>query len=137
MRFEPFSFEKHGSWVKRNIQCVFCEDTRGIMAIREDDTIAGGVILDSWAHNSCQVHLGAETPLVWKHGLHKEVFNYVYNTCDKDVIFGLTPADNAKARKFNAHIGFKEICTVPEAYKPGVDYVAFYLHKDDCKYLER
>jgi len=136
MKFIPFEHNLHGTWVREHIQPVFSEGMRGIMAHRDDGSIAGGVILDCWAPNSCQVHIGAETPMVWKHGLHKEIFNYVFNDCDRKFIFGFTQSDNEKAVKFNEHIGFKEVYRVPDGFADGVDFIVYQLNKADCEYLE-
>lgn len=136
MRFVAFNYEQHSDWVREVIAPVFCEDTRGIVALRDDNSIAGAIIMDSWAPNSVQVHIGAETPLVFKHGLHKEAANYIFNTAGRNVVIGLTPSNNEKAIKINKHLGFKEIFRVPDAYLDGVDYIVFRMDRHECTYLE-
>ncbi len=136
MTFTHYDHNMHGEWTRRFIQPVFCEGMRGIMAHRDDGSIAGGVILDSWTPNSCQVHIGAETPMVWKHGLHKEVFKYVFGTCKKTHMFGFTPGNNDVAVRFNEHIGFKEVYRAENGFADNVDFIVYRLDKADCKYLE-
>jgi len=126
----------HGEWVRKVIQPVFCEGMKGIIALRDNGSIAGGVILDSWTPNSCQVHIGAETPMVWKHGLHKEIFKYVFETCGRKFMFGFTPSTNDKAISFNKHVGFKEVYRVPDGHSDGTDFIVYRLDKADCEYLE-
>ena len=136
MKFIPFEHVLHGNWVRQFIQPVFTEGMKGVMAHRDDGSVAGGVILDCWTPNSCQVHIGAETPMVWKHGLHKEVFKYVFETTGRKFMFGFTPSSNDKAINFNEHIGFKEVYRVPDGYADGIDFIVYRLDKAECEYLE-
>jgi hypothetical protein len=133
--FKPLNTKNEWLWASSRAQCNFCEDTKGIVAYK-DDQIVGAVILDSWSHNSVSIHLTIEDPLILKNGFPEEVFNYVFNTCDRGIILGATPADNLKALKFNKHIGFKEVYRVKDGYKVGVDFVIFELRKEDCRYIE-
>ncbi len=137
MIFVPFEHVLHGDWVRRHIQPVFTEGMKGIMALRDSGSIAGGVILDCWTPNSCQVHIGAETPMVWKHGLHTEVFKYVFETSGRKFMFGFTPSNNEKAVTFNEHIGFKEVYRVQDGFADGTDFIIYRLDKADCDYLEK
>jgi RimJ/RimL family protein N-acetyltransferase len=135
---EPFNMEdaKQKSWVDHVIKPSYSINTRGIVAIREDASIAGGIIMTNWSHNSVHVHVGAETPFVFKYGLHAEAARYIYNVAQRDVILGFTPADNEKAIKLNKHLGLREIGRLPNAYKRGVDYVILCMRRDECSYLE-
>jgi len=136
MNFEPYRPQIHMEWVGRIIKPVFTSDMKGIMAIREDGSVAGGVLLYNWSYSGVQMHYGAETPMVWRAGLHLEVFRYVYQVCDKVVLSGATPESNLRARKFQQRMGFKETGRIPNGYKEGEDYVIFSQQRSDCKYLE-
>ena len=136
MIFVPFDFQQHGQWVKSLIKPLFTENTSGIVAVRDDGSPAGAVILDSWTPNSVQGHLGAETPMVWKHGLHKEAFKYVFDTCKRKYFLGLTPSDRVDALRFNKKMGFKQVARIPDGYADGIDYILFQLTRDTCQYLE-
>lgn len=135
MRFVQFNPHRHGHWVKKIIKPLFTEDTRGIVAERKDGSPAGAVILDSWTENSVQGHLGAETPIVWKAGLHKEAFKYVFEIADRKVFLGLTPADKKAAIKFNLKVGFIEIARIKDGFSDGIDYILFEMRKENCRYL--
>ncbi len=71
-----------------------------------------------------------------KHGYPEEVFNYVFNTCDKGVVIGVTPSNNEQALKFNAHLGLTEIYRIKDGYDVGIDYVVQQLRKENCRYIE-
>lgn len=134
MIFEPFSRARHGGWVKENVECVFCDDMRGVIAIR-DEFIVGAMIADSWTYTSVQVHNAITDPICFKHGIHIKFADYVFNTCGRSQMIGLVPSDNKKALKLNLHYGFKEVTRLPDAYRDGVDYVIMRLLKSECKYL--
>ena len=134
IEFVPFTFEDHGQWVKELINPVYCEDTKGIVALRDDKPVAA-VITDSWTHTACNVHIGCTDPLVFKHGLLQEAALWIFGVCQREHIVGIVPADNAKALKINKHIGFTEFARIPDGYNYGVDIVLMRLNREDCKYL--
>ena len=136
INFRPLDIQTDWDWVSRFVECKLCQDTRGIVAER-DGEIQGAVVLDSWSYTGVQVHLAAPNPMVWRHGLHKEVFEYVFETCDRLYIMGMTPADNADAVRFNKHIGFSPVYVVRDGFKAGVDLILFDVRREDCRYLER
>lgn len=118
-----------------NSRPCMTEDTKGISAWDEDGNPLAVCVLDSWSWNSCQIHIWIENAFVLKHGFAQEVFNYVFNTCERNLIIGVTPADNPKALKFIRHIGFEEIYRIKDGYKVGVDYVVTQIRKENCRYI--
>jgi len=48
---------------------------------------------------------------------------------------GLTPANNLKALKLNKHIGFREVCRIPDGHKPGIDSVLQIMTRDECRWI--
>jgi hypothetical protein len=135
VRFVQFDFSKHAKWVKDLIKPNFTENTTGIVCVRDNGTPAGAVILDSWTANSVQGHLGAETPMVWRAGLHKEAFKYVFETAGRKIFLGLTPSDRLEAIRFHDKIGFKQVCRIPDGFADGIDYILYQMNKEDCRYI--
>ena len=121
-------------YVKELVQCVLCEDTQGIVAERDGKRVAV-VVFDSWAHTSVQVHIGVEDPLVFKHGMHREVCVHAFLVAGRKMMIGLVPGNNAKALKLNKHFGFYEVARIEDGYDEGIDYVVMRLDKHNCKYL--
>lgn len=74
--------------------------------------------------------------MVLRWGLLKWAFRLVFVYNNRNLVTGLTPADNEKALRFNKHIGFREVYRVPEGYKPGVDYVLQEMTKAECRWLD-
>ena len=111
-----------------------CEDTRGITALDESDIPQAVCVFDSWSYNSCIIHIWIGNPFVLKHGFAEEVFNFAFSD-GRTKIIGITPSDNLKALKFIKNIGFKEIYTISDGFKVGVDYVITEMNKDECRYF--
>ena len=63
------------------------------------------------------------------------MFNYAFNIANRGVIIGCTPADNKKALKFNANMGFEEQTRIKDGYAEGVDFVITQLRKENCKFI--
>jgi len=131
---KQMSTKEEWLWVSSRADRNGCTDTKGIIAWK-DDKIVGGVVLDSWSFNAVNIHIALEDSHVMRHGFPEEVFNYIFNTCEKGVVIGVTPADNERALKFNKRVGLEELYRVKDGYKVGVDYVVQELRKENCKYL--
>ena len=114
---------------------VVSENLTGIVAHDEAGELVAACCFDNWSFNSCQIHIYINNPFVLKHGFAREVFNYAFNTCGKNIVIGVTSADNAKALKFIDHIGLKEIFRIPDGYKEGVDFVLTRITKDECIWI--
>ena len=114
--------------------CQVCADSTGIIAERDGKRV-GVVMFDNWSYSAAQVHIKIEDPLVFKHGMHREVCKYVYLDAGREMMIGLVPADNEKALKLDTHFGFKEIYRLKDGYKVGVDFVIMEMRKADCQYL--
>ena len=113
-----------------------CADSKGVVAI-QDGKILAITILDSWTDNSCMIHIWIDNPIVLKHGYAEEVFDFVFNTGGREVIIGVTPANNPKALKFIKHIGFEEVARIPDGHERGVDFVVTTMRKENCKWVKR
>ena len=124
---------KHWAWVKRHAAPVLCEDTKGIVAVRNGVLVAA-VVFDSWSHNSCLSHIVIRDPKVTRR-LIREGFKYVFVTCNRNVMLGLTPGDNEQALKFNKAIGFRVVHRIKDGHRPGVDYVLQEIRKAECRWL--
>ena len=134
IRFMPAT-QNALKWANQHIECSLAEDARGIIALRDDIPVAA-YILQNWTETSVQAHQAILDPLVLKHGFFEEVLKYIFDEAGRELIIGLTPADNAKAVKLNRHYGFKEHSRIPNAVRLGVDMIIFTMHRDECSYYE-
>ena len=132
--FKPLSDESEWKWISDRANCSYCDDSKGIIAYLDSD-IVGAVALDSWSYNSVCIHIAVEDIKIFRHKFAEEVFSYIFQTCDKGVVIGITPADNEAALRFNAHIGLTELYRIQDGFKVGVDYVVQQLRKENCRYI--
>lgn len=134
--YRKFSGSRDWGWCNEQIGIVRCEDTAGIMAVNVDTgENVGACIMDNWTSNSVQCHFMLTTPLVLKHEFLECCFDFMFNACGVSRIYGLVPANNKRAVKFNTHIGFTVKATLEEAYQVGVDYLLMELKREDCLHL--
>lgn len=123
------------AYMPQDARPILMQDTKGIIAVDDEGIPQAICVLDSWSFNSCQIHIWIENAFVLKHGFAEEVFRYVFLECGRNLIIGVTPADNDKALKFIKHIGFEEIHRIQDGYKEGVDYVITQIRRENCRYL--
>ena len=107
-------------WAKNRTRAIICEDTQGIIAY-DDEKFAACALFDSFTVECCNVHLA--------------IVNYLFGVCKRERIFGLVPSDNAKAIKFNKHIGWKEMHTIDDAIEENVGYIVMRMDKKDCQWF--
>jgi len=75
---------------------------------------------------------------VLRHGFAEEAFNFVFSEeSGREVIVGVTPADNAKALKFIRNIGFEDQGVIPDGFKVGVDLIITTMRKEKCRWIDK
>ncbi len=134
--FKPLTDQSEWDWVYERAYPIRCEDTQGVVAYDpQTGRIAGVVVLDSWTQSGCQSHFAIDNPMCIRAGLFREVAYHVHITCGRKYIFGLIPADNEKAYKFDLKMGFKEVARVPDGFAEGVDYIVVRMSKEENIWL--
>ena len=136
IKFKPMDCELEWQWVDSRAHPMRAADTQGIVAY--DDTtgkIAGIVVMDSWTQSGCQAHFAIDNPMCIRRGLFSEVAHHVHVVCGRKYIFGLIPADNDRAYKFDLKMGFKEVARVPDGYAEGVDYIVVRMSREENRWL--
>ena len=136
IQFKPLTEQAEWQWILDRAQPMQVKDTQGIVAY-EDTTgeIAGIVIMDSWTPSGCQTHFAIENPICIRRGLFREVAIHIHVVADRRYIFGLIPANNEAAHKFDLKMGFEEVARIPEGYGVGIDYIVVRLAKEDNRWL--
>lgn len=113
---------------------IRCDDTKGIVALRGERTIAGAAF-DNWTRTSCQMHIWVQDVVAIRHGFITEICDYVFNTCGRRMLFGMIPANNPKSIKFATHAGMREVFRVVDGFAEGVDYILMRMDKDTCRWI--
>ena len=116
-----------------------CSDTKGVMALDADDEykLVAAAVMDTWSHNAVQIHLYIGNPMILRHKFSEEVCGFIFGeNSGRELIIGVTPSDNAKALKFNRHMGMEEQYRIKDGYDKGIDYVITTMRKQDCKWID-
>lgn len=132
--FRAMESQDDWMWFKTRTSVIYCEDTVGIVAMRNGD-IAAMCVFDSFSPFSCNVHLAIDDVAAIRAGLFTQVALYAYVTRGCERMFGLVPSNNEKALKLDKHIGFTEVSRVPRALGKDVDYIVMCLEREDCRWL--
>lgn len=109
------------------------EDTKGIMAVDDDDPskILAACILNNWTYSSVHVHFWIDSPMVIRAGFFHEVCRYVFVDAARVKMIGLVPANNEQAIRLDQKIGFKEGYRVKQGYMEDVDFIVFEATQQD------
>ena len=135
IRFKPLNHPDEWQWIMDRAHPMAVKDTQGIVAYEDSGKIAGIVVMDSWTPSGCQTHFAIDNPLCIRAGLFREVAVHIHHTCGRRYIFGLIPANNEKAHRFDLKMGFKEVARVPEGYDIGVDYIVVRMSREENPWL--
>jgi hypothetical protein len=136
IHYKAFSVREDWVYVSERAMPKLVEDTCGIIAVDLDTgQRVAAAIFDHILEGSAQVHIMIDKPTVLRHGFLEEAADFIFNFMGKEVVFGLTPAGNEKALKFNKRAEFKEVYRVPNGFAVGTDLVMMQLLKEECTYL--
>lgn len=134
-RYRLMDIKKDWPEVAKFVGPILCADTCGIIAENSKGELEACGVFDSFTVCACNVHLGIKNPFVLRHGFLPLLADYLFNYRNRSRIFGLTPENNLRARKFNEHIGFEVVTILPDAYADGVGYVITKMERKGCRWL--
>ena len=121
-------------WMKERTHVLHCEDSQGIVAWK-DNEIRAVVVADQFKSDTCSVHIAIDDPMCVRAGFLSEVAYHLFVVCGRRAIFGTVPSKNAKALKFDEHIGFKEVARISGVFGEGEDCVVMEMSREDCRWL--
>ena len=110
------------------------EFSTGVVAYDDKGKICAVFIADSFGDDHCGVHLAIDDPFVIRRGFLNECLGYIFGQRGVKRAFGQVPANNAKALKFNKHIGFREVARIEDGYETGVDLVIMRMDADNNRW---
>lgn len=134
IQFKPLTEQAEWVWFKERTSVIQCEDSIGIVAVNESG-IQAVCVADSFTLDACCVHFAIDNPMAIRRGFFNEVARHLFHGCNRERIFGLVPANNAKALKLDKHMGFEEVARIPDGYKTGVDTVVLRMEKSTSRWL--
>lgn len=95
--------------------------------------LVGVVGYDNYNGASIMAHTHGEGNWLTREFL-RVMFHYPFVVCGVNVIIGLVPSGNARAIKFNKHLGFTTQLKIPGAHPDG-SLVVMTMTRRECRYL--
>mgnify|MGYP003351188912 CR=1 FL=1 len=105
-----------------------CADLQAIFWLAENGDIEWVVGYTAFIGKTCQMHMvnlkGGYTPK----GLLFDAFNYAFNECEKEKVFGVVNSLNTKAIDYDKKLGFNEVLRFAGMHDDGGDLVVIPIH---------
>lgn len=121
-------------FVRKHYAMPASEHMKGI-SLERDGKVIAAVIYEGWNGSNVWMHVAAEPGGKW---LTKEFLNYVFHYPFHEVgvqrISGWVEADNAQARRFDEHLGFRQEAVLKGAGNKGADVIVYVMKREDCRY---
>jgi RimJ/RimL family protein N-acetyltransferase len=107
------------------------------LGLERDGELVAGVLYEGYNHHNIWMHVAAEPGKKW---LNREFLRYCFHYpfvelgCNR--VSGYVEAQNADARRCDAHLGFQQEAVLQGAASDGGDVILYVMRRDDCRYLE-
>jgi RimJ/RimL family protein N-acetyltransferase len=125
-------------YVKQHAKVLGSEGMKAIGLEDDEGELIAGVIYDTYVGTSIWMHVAAEPGGAWLNRAFLYIcFSYPFEQLGVDRIFGWVPADNPEAQRFDEHLGFKPVTTIPGAAHGGADVVIYRMDRADCRFLSK
>ncbi len=127
--------EQVGKWVAERVNRTAPWGAFEAIGLEQDGRLIAGVVFDSYTRNArCSMHCAGEG----RRWLNKEFlfacFDYAFRQLGCRVVINPVNSDNADSMRFTEHIGFKEVCRIPEG-AGDCDLVIFAMPRRTCRWL--
>lgn len=93
---------------------------------------------DYWTPNAAQIHIWLPQKLGLRGRLFfKELFHYIFVTCDKGVVLGTIPASNPACINFTRGMGFTALPSITDGWDVGVDMTISEMRRENCIWIDK
>jgi len=120
--------EQVGIALTDDFQCVFWVDNKS-----QVEWVVG---YNGFLGKTCNMHMvnlkGGYTPKE----LLRVAFDYPFNQCGMQKVFGVLNSHNEKAIKYDIKLGFKETYRIEGLHDDGGDIVYMVMDKEDCRWIK-
>jgi RimJ/RimL family protein N-acetyltransferase len=112
-----------------------CGDLQAIFWANPQNEIEWVVGYTAFIGKTCQIHVvalkGGYTPRQFL----RAAFDYPFNQCNLEKMFGIVNSKNLKAMEYDQKLGFKEAIRFSGVHEDGGDLVVFEMNKADCRWI--
>jgi hypothetical protein len=113
-----------------------CGDLQALFWANKDNQIEWVIGYTAFIGKTCQMHMvnlkGGYTPK----DLLKAAFDYPFNQCGLELVFGIVNSNNVKAMQYDQKLGFTEAKRFAGVHEDGGDIVVFEMNKTDCRWIK-
>lgn len=119
-------------WLCDRIGLVATPNLKCIGQVKNSKLVAV-IGYDSYNGASIQMHSAGEGN--WNsRELLRTAFHYPFEVCKVNMVIGMVPSGNARAIRFNTHLGFKTIHVLEGAHPDGA-LVLMTMKRGECRFL--
>lgn len=123
-------------FINRFYQLGSADTMRGLGLVRDGEMVAG-VLYKDFTGGSVWMHVAAQPGARWMtRDYLRYCFAYPFNEMKVNQILGWVEADNADARRFNEHLGFKAQHTLQGAGRNAADVIIYAMTRKECRYVD-
>ena len=119
----------------KEIGVEFCNDLQALFWVDQDNKIEWVIGYTAFIGKTCQMHMvnlkGGYTPK----GLLFGAFDFPFNHCGIEKVFGIVNSNNTKAMEYDRKLGFKEALRFEGMHDNDGDLVVLHMDKADCKWI--
>ena len=114
-----------------------CGDLQALFWVDKENKIEWIVGYTAFIGKTCQMHVVnlSDTAYLPKK-LVRGAFDYPFNYCGLEKVFGLVDSNNVRAMEYDQKLGFKEAIRFAEMHDSGGDLVVFEMNKADCRWIK-
>jgi hypothetical protein len=113
-----------------------CGDLQALFWVGDENKIEWVIGYTAFIGKTCQMHMvnlkGGYTPK----GLLFGAFDFAFNHCGLEKVFGIVNSNNVKAMEYDQKLGFKEAVRFDGVHDDGGDLVVFQMGKADCRWIK-
>jgi L-amino acid N-acyltransferase YncA len=102
----------------------------------EDDDLKIVVGFNGFMGKTCQMHVAMKPEYKFTpRAMLQASFRYAFVQAERDMVLGIVNSNNTKAMKYDIHLGFKKLWSLPGMHDNGGDIVVLGMKKSECRYL--
>jgi RimJ/RimL family protein N-acetyltransferase len=111
-----------------------CGDLQALFWVNEDNKIEWVIGYTAFIGKTCQMHVVNLSNSYTPKGLLKGAFDFPFNHCGLEKVFGIVNSQNVRAMEYDQKLGFIEAKRFAGMHDDG-DLVVFEMDKADCRWI--
>ena len=113
-----------------------CADLQALFWVGEENKIEWVIGYTAFIGKTCQMHVVNLTNSYTPKGLLFGAFDYPFNHCGLEKVFGIVNSKNERAMQYDQKLGFTEATRFTGMHDDEGDLVVFEMNKADCRWIK-